>query len=76
METIIAKIYKNDIFSERQNDVRNVSGIEMLKEIERKLENNLKDLKHLKAWNPALVLEEEKKCIVDMRKMANQAKQE
>ena len=45
LENNVTKIYKNDIFPEKSNEMRNMSGIEMLKEIERRLESYLKDLK-------------------------------
>ena len=45
LETNINKVYKYDIFPEKASESRNMNGIEMLKEIERKLEGFLKDIK-------------------------------
>lgn len=41
-------MYKYDIFPEKGSEQRNMSGIEMLKDIERKLEGYLKDIKYLR----------------------------
>lgn len=60
LEGQIAKIYKNDINQDLRKDI---TGIEMLKEMERKLEQQIREIKHYRSGWPDLVFEKEKNCI-------------
>ncbi|EGR31434.1 hypothetical protein IMG5_109730 [Ichthyophthirius multifiliis] len=64
IESEIHKIYKNEFLAQEKNaDIRkDISGIEMLKEMEKKLENQIKDLKFYRQNDPKRLQEQERIC--------------
>ncbi|CAD8062143.1 unnamed protein product [Paramecium sonneborni] len=73
LENQIAKIYRSDVNIEPRKDI---TGIEMLKETEKLLEQRINDLKMFRQIAPDLVLEKEKNCIKARKDIVKQMKQE
>ncbi|CAD8046027.1 unnamed protein product [Paramecium sonneborni] len=73
LEQMISRMYKTDLNPEPRKDM---SGLEMLRETERKLEQYILEIKRYRQIAPDLVLDKEKGCIRIKKEKMKQEKQE
>ncbi|CAD8146174.1 unnamed protein product [Paramecium pentaurelia] len=73
LEMMISRMYKSDLNPEPRKDM---SGLEMLRETERKLEQYILEIKRYRQIAPDLVLDKEKGCIRMKKDKMKQEKQE
>ncbi|CAD8137774.1 unnamed protein product [Paramecium pentaurelia] len=73
LEIMISRIYKTDINPEPRKDM---TGLEMLRETERKLEQYILEIKRYRQIAPDIVLDKEKGCIRVKKDKMKQEKQE